>query len=155
MPNSQNQAMVGVHHMQVGPSLIDPLVSFLKDGTLPKDRGDFEKIWRKASWYWLFEELKLYRHSFLGPYLLYVHSEALESLLEELNEGIYGNHTRGILITQSPYSGILVEEHAQNSPRLCQEIWPMSKICLEHSPTWSHLKPPFLVRGHLRSGDWI
>lgn len=44
MPNSQNQAMVGVHHMQVGPSLIDPLVSFLKDGTLPKDRGEFEKI---------------------------------------------------------------------------------------------------------------
>ena len=33
--------------------------------------------------------------SFSGPYLLCIHPEAVELLLEELHEGIYGSHTRG------------------------------------------------------------
>ena len=34
----------------------------------------------------------MYKHSFSGSYLLYIHPEALELLLEELHEGIYGSH---------------------------------------------------------------
>ena len=41
------------------------------------------------------KEQKLYKHSFTGPYSLCVHSEAVEPLLEELHEGIYGSHTGG------------------------------------------------------------
>ena len=37
----------------------------------------------------------LYKRSFSGPYLLCIHLEALELLLEELHEGICGSHTRG------------------------------------------------------------
>ena len=37
----------------------------------------------------------MYKRSYFGPYLLCVHPEALELLLEELHERICGSHTRG------------------------------------------------------------
>lgn len=87
--------MVGVHQLRVGPSWMDHLVSFLKDGVLPDDKGEAEKIQRKAPCFWLSEEQKLYKRTFSGPYLLCVHPEVVEPLLEELHEGIYGSHTGG------------------------------------------------------------
>ena len=74
---------------------MDLLILFLKDDILPKAKIEADKIWRKASQFWLSEDQKLYKHSFLGPYLLCVHLETLELILEELHEGIYGSHTRG------------------------------------------------------------
>ena len=38
---------------------------------------------------------KLYKHSFLGLYLLCVHPKAMVLLLEELHEGVYGSHAGG------------------------------------------------------------
>ena len=37
----------------------------------------------------------MYQRSFFGPYLLCVHPDALESLLEKLHEGVYGSHIGG------------------------------------------------------------
>ena len=74
---------------------MDPLVLFLRNWSLPKDEGEVEKIRRKSPRYWVFEEQKLYKHSYLGPYLLCVHPETVEPLLEELHEGICGSHTGG------------------------------------------------------------
>ena len=45
--------------------------------------------------YWLSKVQKLYKRLYLGPYLLCVHPEAVEMLLEELHEGICGSHTGG------------------------------------------------------------
>ena len=39
-----NQAPNRIHSIQVGPSWMDPLVLFLRDGKLPKDKGEAEKI---------------------------------------------------------------------------------------------------------------
>ena len=35
---------VGVHQIRVGLSWMDPVVAFFKDGVLPQDRGEAEKI---------------------------------------------------------------------------------------------------------------
>ena len=94
-PSHDDQLSVRMHSIQVGLSWMDPLVSFLKQGLLPKDRGKAEKIHRKASWYWLSEEQKLYKRSHSRLYLLCVHLEAVEPLLEELHERIYGSRTGG------------------------------------------------------------
>ena len=40
--------MVGVHQLRVSLSWMDPLVSFLKDGVLPDNKGEAEKIQRKT-----------------------------------------------------------------------------------------------------------
>ena len=74
---------------------MDPLVLFLKEYILPDDKTEVDKIRRNASRFWLSEDQKLYKRSFSEPYLLCVHPEASELILEELHKGICGRHTGG------------------------------------------------------------
>ena len=74
---------------------MDPIVTFLKDNILPEGKSEAEKIQRNMTRFWLYEDHKLYRRSYSRPYLLCVHPEASELLLEELHEGICGSHTGG------------------------------------------------------------
>ena len=72
---------------------MDSISLFLEKDVLPEEKSEADKVLREAPRFWLSEDRKLYKHFFSGPYLLYVHPRALESLLEELHEGVYGNHT--------------------------------------------------------------
>ena len=89
------KGMVRIHEVRVGLSWIDPIVKFLKDDILPKEKSEAKKIQRNAPWFWLSEDHKLYKCSYSGPYLLCIHLEASELLLEELYEGICESHTGG------------------------------------------------------------
>ena len=84
-----------IHQIRVGPSWMDSIIRFLREDILPDEKIEADKIRRKATNYWLSEDYKLYKRSFSGPYLLCVHPDLIESLLEELHEGICGNHTGG------------------------------------------------------------
>ena len=86
---------VQIHQIKVGPSWMDPIVLFLKDDTLPEEKGEANKVRRKASRFWLSKDQKLYKRSFSLRYLLYIHLEAVEPLLEELHERICGSYTGG------------------------------------------------------------
>ncbi|XP_075655204.1 uncharacterized protein LOC142625429 [Castanea sativa] len=92
-PVEAKKEKIQTHQIRVGPSWMDFIVLFLKEGTLPKEKGEANKVRRKALRFWLSEDQKLYKHSFSRPYLLCVHPEAVEPLLEELHEGICGSHT--------------------------------------------------------------
>ena len=70
-------------------------MQFLKEDILPEEKIEAGKIRRKATSYWLSKDSKLYRRSFSRPYLLCVHPNQVESLLEEMHEGICGSHTGG------------------------------------------------------------
>ena len=74
---------------------MDFISLFLERDILPKRKSEAEKVRRKAPQFWLSEDRKLYKRFFFGPYLLCVHPEASESLLEELHEGVCGSHTGG------------------------------------------------------------
>jgi len=74
---------------------MDSIVLFLKEEVLPEVKSKAEKIRRKAPRFWLSKDHKLYKRSFFGPYLLCIHPEAVELLLEELHEGICGSHMGG------------------------------------------------------------
>ena len=39
--------------------------------------------------------VEVYKQSYSGPYLLYIHPEAVEALLEVLHEGLCGSHIEG------------------------------------------------------------
>ena len=86
---------VRIHQIRRNPSWMDPIVNFLKDDVLPEGKLEAEKIRRNAPRFWLSEDHKLYQRSYSGPYLLCIHPEESESLLEELHEGICGSHTGG------------------------------------------------------------
>ena len=72
---------------------MDPILLFLERDILPKEKSEAEKVRRKAPRCWMSKDKKLYKRSFSGPYLLCVHPDASESLLEELHEGVCGSHT--------------------------------------------------------------
>ena len=74
---------------------MDPILLFLERDILPEEKSKAEKVRRKAPRFWLSKDRKLYKRFFSGPYLLCVHPEASESLLEKLYEGVFGIHTRG------------------------------------------------------------
>jgi len=74
---------------------MDLIISFLKDNILPEEKSEAVKVRRKAPRFWLSEDQKLYKCFFSVPYLLCIHPEATELLLEELHEGIYGSHIGG------------------------------------------------------------
>ena len=57
---------------------------------LPEEKGEVDKVRRKAYQFWLSDDQKLYKHSFSGPYLLCVHPEVIKLLLEELYKGFVG-----------------------------------------------------------------
>ena len=67
---------------------MDSITQFLKEDILPEEKFEADNIRRKATSYWLSEDLKLYRRSFSGLYLLCVHPDQAESLFEEMHEGI-------------------------------------------------------------------
>ena len=74
---------------------MDSIIQFLNEDTLPKERLEANKVRRNATRFWLSKNQKLYKRSFSGPYLLCVHPEMTESLLEELHGRICGSHTSG------------------------------------------------------------
>ena len=74
---------------------MDHIVLFLKEDILLEEKGEVDKVQRKAPQFWLFEDQKLYKRSFSGLYLLCVHPEAVDPLLEELHERICESHTGG------------------------------------------------------------
>ena len=74
---------------------MDSIVLYLREDILLEEKLEAEKIRRKAPYFWLSEDQKLYKRYFSGPYLLCVHLEATKLLLEELHEGICGSHTGG------------------------------------------------------------
>ena len=94
-PTPTKKELLQIHQINLGPSWMDPILLFLERDILPEEKAEAEKVRRKAPRFWLFEDKKLYKRSFSGPYLLCVHPETSESLLEELHEGICGSHIGG------------------------------------------------------------
>ena len=92
---TETREVVQIHQIRMVPSWMDSIIRFLKEDILHEEKIEADKIRRKATSYWLSEDHKLYKRSFSGPYLLCVHPELTESLLEELHEGICGSHTGG------------------------------------------------------------
>ena len=94
-PTSLHQGMPRIHQIKLGSSWMDFISLFLEKDILLEEKSEAEKVRRKAPRFSLSEDRKLYKRSFSGPYFLCVHPEALESLLEEIHEGVCGSHTGG------------------------------------------------------------
>ena len=94
-PTETRRDIARIHQIRAGLSWMDSIIQFLKEDILPEEKIEADKVRKKATRYWLSENQKLYKRSFSGPYMLCVHPELTESLLEELHEGICGSHTSG------------------------------------------------------------
>ena len=92
---SIHHGMLRIHQIKLGPSWMDSISLFLEKDILSEEKSEAEKVRTKAPRFWLSEDRKLYKCPFSDPYLLCVHPEVSESLLEELHEGVCESHIGG------------------------------------------------------------
>ena len=52
-PDEVKRNIVHVHQIKVGPSWMDPIILFLKEDVLPKNKSEAKKVRRKAPRFWL------------------------------------------------------------------------------------------------------
>uniref|UniRef100_A0A0D3ATK3 Uncharacterized protein n=1 Tax=Brassica oleracea var. oleracea TaxID=109376 RepID=A0A0D3ATK3_BRAOL len=113
-----------------------PLVLYLENDILPKDRKEARKIKKQAARYCISQE-KLYRRSFSGLYLRCVTPREAARILVELHEGDCGSHScsRSLVLR----AGRLKRREIQvwtswHRPERCQRMWISSlaelKYCL-------------------------
>lgn len=81
--------------VELGSSWMDPIVKFIRDGKLPKDKKEVHKIRLKSGEFYLSAEGHLYKRSFTGPLLQCVYPSQVEDFLYEIHDGIYRSHVRG------------------------------------------------------------
>ena len=123
-PTEMKRQMVHIHQIRVGPSWMDPIVLFLNEDILLEEKSESKKVQRKTQ-FWLFEDQKLYKRSFVGPYLLCIYLEASELLLEELHEGICRSHTEGRFLSHrvltQGYWWLSIQKEAQEYVKKCDQ----------------------------------
>ena len=73
---------------------MDSLVSYLRDGTLPSDPKDANRIRKKAQWFTLYEGV-LYKKAFAQPLLRCATPDEGRKILEEIHDGECGAHIGG------------------------------------------------------------
>ena len=76
------------------PNWMDPIVIYLLHRGLSENKNEARNLWIRVAQYALIGN-HLYHKSFTGPYLRCLNSEGAQRLLEEIQEGICGNHLGG------------------------------------------------------------
>ena len=93
VPSITSTDVLKVHTLEEGPSWMDEVIDYLKNGNLPENQKEAHKLRIKSARFWLSPEQKLYRHSFFRPYLRCVHPDLVQDFLFEIHEGSCGVHT--------------------------------------------------------------
>ena len=68
-----------------------PILSYLKDRRLPSNLDEAKKIKKRAARFTILND-ELYKRGFSQPYLRCVEEEEAKYVLEEVHEGICGDH---------------------------------------------------------------
>ena len=145
---------VHIHQIRVSPSWMDSIVLFHKEDILPEEKLEADKVWRKAYRFWLSEDQKLYKRSFSRPYLLCIHPEVVEVLLEELHKGICGSHTRADLYLIGP---LLKAIGGQICRRKHKSMWKSVTNAKNLRPTFTNKEVSLILHpafGLLPNGAW-
>ncbi|XP_059627003.1 uncharacterized protein LOC132269773 [Cornus florida] len=113
------------------PSWIDPIITYIQDGILPKQRDEARMIRSNAAKYAIMHN-QLYRRSYLGPYLKCETPAEAQQILRTIDEGVCGNHSGGRSLTHKamtqgyfwPNMVRDAEEFSQSCDK-CQRFGPL------------------------------
>ena len=72
-------------------SWMTPILSFLQDKYLPQDVEEARKVKKKAARFTILNDI-LYKRGFSIPYLKCTDEEEAKYILEEIHEGVCGDH---------------------------------------------------------------
>ena len=82
---------VSTFTIQSTSSWMTPILSFLPDGHLPQDIDEAKKVRKRAVRFTIVNNT-LYKRGFSMPYLKCVDEEEVKYILEEIHEGVCGDH---------------------------------------------------------------
>ncbi|XP_048491398.1 uncharacterized protein LOC125492724 [Beta vulgaris subsp. vulgaris] len=86
-----------VNTIDQSPEWYDVIVAYKLIGTLPEEQIAAKKLKRDSSWYCIFQG-QLYKKGFSLPLLRCVTAHEATKIIEEIHEGICGNHIGGIML---------------------------------------------------------
>ncbi|KAL5547002.1 hypothetical protein UlMin_006689 [Ulmus minor] len=76
------------------PTWMDPIMAYLRDGTLPQDKFEAHRLRYRSARYYLDKD-KLRKRSFSSPSLTCLNEDQAKYVLQEVHEGVCGNHSSG------------------------------------------------------------
>ncbi|KAL5548928.1 hypothetical protein UlMin_004159 [Ulmus minor] len=76
------------------PTWMDPIIAYLRDGTLPQDKFEARRLRYRSVRYFLDKD-KLRKRSFSSPSLTCLNEDQAKYVVQELHEGVCGNHSSG------------------------------------------------------------
>ena len=79
---------------EIGIGWMHEIETYLRTGDLPEESKQAHKIWIQATCFTLIGD-NLYRRSFGEPYLWCLNDMETQCVLDELHEGVCGNHIEG------------------------------------------------------------
>ena len=101
-----------------------PLISYLKDGTLPEGKKDAKKLKVQAARFVLIRDI-LYKKGFSHPYLRCLSPEEADYIMREVHEGICGNHSGSWSLVhklvQAGYYWPTMQKDAQTYAKACDK----------------------------------
>ena len=108
-----------------------PIVSYLKNGKLPKRKDEARKLRVKAARYVLMDEV-LYKRGFSQPYLRCLAPDEANYVLREVNEGAYRNHSgaRSLIhkVVCAGYYWPTVQADAKAYVKVCDQCQRFSNV---------------------------
>ena len=120
-PAKAEKNVVQVHQIRVSPNQMDSIVLFLKDNVLPENKSEVDKIRRKAPRFWLSEDQKLYKRSFLA-HIYYTYTlKQLSYSQKNYIKGLWKSREGQIFVSQGPYLRLLVAKYVEGNARVYEE----------------------------------
>ena len=141
------------------PSWMDLIIMYLQHGELPENKNEARNLPIRTARYALIAN-HLYRKSFTGPYLRCLNSDDARRLLEDIHEGVCGNHfgDRSLAhkaLTVGYYWSYMMTEAIEYVKKCdkCQHFAPLKHQSVEHLNSIASPRP-FAKWGLDIIGEW-
>ncbi|XP_028115623.1 uncharacterized protein LOC114313435 [Camellia sinensis] len=151
-PSIKQPEVLEVLCTDLGPSWMDPIITFLKDRILRTEKKEPNKMRARSKRFWLSPSGTLCKKSFTGTYLKCVHPSKVEAFVFKIHDGICGSHIGDrSLAYRANSQGLLVAVHAgaykyvckcEKCQKLAHQIHQPDKELLLLTSPW-----PFALRG--------
>ena len=108
-----------------------PIISYLKDGTLPEGKDEARKLRVRSARYVLLNDA-LYKRGFSQPYLRCLSQDEANYMLREVHEGACGNHSgaRSLIhkVVRAEYYWPTIQADAKAYVKVCDQCQRFSNI---------------------------
>ena len=114
-----------------GSNWTTPIVSYLKDGTLPNGKEATRKLKVQEAQFVLIKDI-LYKRGFSHPYLRCLSPEEEDNVMREVHKGICGNHSGSWSLVhkliRARYYWLMMQKDAQTYVKVCDKCQRFNNV---------------------------